>query len=227
MCSGAAAVTYVARAMSHRYPAGAWWTACSDIALDDEAFANAAMVAARGACMRERRDGDAPWRLVFVGSLAQRYKGPDVLIEAVARCRAAGLPLELTIVGDGRHRAALAAESAARGVAHAVRFTGQLAAGGAVRDVVDGADLFVLPSRTEGLPRALLEAMARGVPGLGTRVGGIPELLPMERLVEPGDAAALAAALQRVLADPGALAAAGARDHAIAREYHVTCLRRR
>ena len=227
MCAGAAAVSYVARTLSDRYPAGAWSTTCSDIRLEDDAFASATSVAARMVRLLADRDVATPWHLVFVGSLAQRYKGPDVLIEAVARCRAAGLPLTLTIVGDGRHRAALAAEAAASGVGDVVRFTGHLAAGRAVRDVVDTADLFVLPSRTEGLPRALLEAMARGVSGLGTRVGGIPELLPEGRLVAPGDAAALAAALTRVLADRDALAAAAERDHACAREYDTAHLRPR
>ncbi len=228
MCTAAAAVAYVARErLPRRYPAGAWWTVCSDVDLDDEAFASAAAVAARMAHLRAHDATAAPWRLVFVGSLAQRYKGPDVLIEAVARCRAAGLALTVTIVGDGRQRAALAAAAAARGFGDAIRFTGQLAAGRAVRDVLDGADLFVLPSRTEGLPRALLEAMARGVPCLGSRIGGIPELLPEERLVAPGDAAALAAALTRILADRDALAAAATRDHALAREYDGTHLRPR
>lgn len=228
MCAGATAVAYVSRErLPQRYPAGAWWTVCSSIDLDDDAFASAAELAARVTRLRTRRDADAPWHLVFVGSLAQLYKGPDLLIDAVARCRAAGLALALTIVGDGRHRAALETEAAARGLAGAIHFTGQLGAGPAVRAVVDAADLFVLPSRTEGMPRAVLEAMARGVPCLGSHVGGIPELLPAERLVAPGAAAALAAALTRVLADRDALAAAAVRDHALARTYHAEHLRPR
>ncbi len=228
MCAGAAAVAYVSRErLPERYPAGAWSTVCSDVDLADDAFASAAEMAARAARLRARDEHLAPWHLLFVGSLAQRYKGPDVLIEAVARCRAAGLPVTATIVGDGRHRAALESEAAARGVSGAVHFSGQLPAGRAVRDVVDGADVFVLPSRTEGLPRAILEAMARGVPCVGTRVGGIPELLPEERLAAPNDAAALAAVLTHVLADRDALAAASVRDHALAREYGAARLRPR
>lgn len=228
MCAGAAAVAYVScERLPERYPAGAWSTVCSDVDLTDDAFASAAEMAARAARLRARDEHAAPWHLVFVGSLAQRYKGPDVLIEAVARCRAAGVPVTATIVGDGRHRAALESEAAARGVSGAIHFSGQLPAGRTLRDVLDGADVFVLPSRTEGLPRAILEAMARGVPCVGTRVGGIPELLPEERLAAPNDADALAAVLTRVLANRDALAAASVRDHALAREYGAARLRPR
>ena len=67
---------------------------------------------------------------------------------------------------------------------------------------IDACDLFVMPSRTEGLPRALVEAMARAAPAIGSRVGGIADLLEdgvNGVLVEPGDTRALADALVRVL----------------------------
>ena len=73
-----------------------------------------------------------------------------------------------------------------------MHFLGRVDDREAIRAHLDQADLFCMPSHTEGLPRALVEAMARGVPAIGTRVGGIPELLPDEQMVEPGSPAALA-----------------------------------
>src|SRR5262249_7245467 len=210
MCPGAVAASYVtAGVLRRRSPRGGWSTGASDIDLHEDAFA-------RREDIERRPLRSGPLHLVFVGSLAQLYKGQDSLINAVARCRAHACDVRLTIVGDGRCRARLEALAAAEGGQAFVRFTGHLDGRG-VRDTLDTADLFVLPSRAEGLPRAMLEAMARGVPCLGSRVGGVPELLPADRLVPPGDAAALAAAVgRRAPRDPLPPALpdlAGARPH--------------
>ncbi len=213
-----------AATLPERYPTGGWSTAYSSIDLGAEAFASEAELARRAAEATARISGSSRRRsrLVFVGSLAQLYKGPHLLIDAVARCRARGLDVELTLVGDGAHGASLIARAAAHGLADHVRFVGQVPAGAAVRTHLDRADLFVLPSLSEGLPRALIEAMARGVPGLGTRVGGIPELLPPERLVPRGDVAALADAIARLCSPATDLAALGRQDRDVARRYRAS-----
>src|ERR1043166_5635017 len=106
------------------------------------------------------------------------YKAPDVLIRAVAQCVAAGFDLTLHVVGDGKHRPELEQLASALGVSDRVIFLGLLPAGAAVRERLDRSDLFVLASRCEGLPRAMVEAMARSLPCIGSTIGGIPELLP-------------------------------------------------
>jgi glycosyltransferase involved in cell wall biosynthesis len=166
-------------------------------------------------------------KLVMVGSLARLYKAPDVLIDAVARCVGEGMDLQLVLVGDGQHRGELQARAAAAGLGHRVRFTGQLYTTEAVRQELDQADLFLLPSRTEGLPRALVEAMARALPCIGSTVGGIPELLPPEDLVPPGDTETLAARIRAVVTDPARMARLSARNLAKAREYHKDLLHAR
>ena len=226
MCREAVAVAYVTRrALQRRYPTTAWTTSYSSIDLQEEAFATDTELAARSARVARPGKGTPadPWRLVTVGTLAQLYKGQDVLIDALALARARGLAAELTIVGDGACRPAL--EARARG--GAVRFAGHLAPGPAVRAALDTADVFVLASRGEGLPRALIEAMARGCPGLATRVGGIPELLPDDRLVAPGNARALAHALIRLCARATEMPALARRDHTVARGYHAWVLSER
>jgi len=79
--------------------------------------------------------------------------------------------------------------------------------------------LFVLPSRTEGLPRAMIEAMARGLPCVGSAVNGIPELLPVEDMVPPNDVPALAEKIREVLTNPERMAQMSARNLDKAREY--------
>ena len=93
--------------------------------------------------------------------------------------------------------------------------------------MLDEADLFVLPSRSEGLPRAMIEAMARGLPCIGTRVGGVPELLLAEDLVAAGDAEALASKIIEVFHEPQRLAEMSARNLSQAQAYRDEVLRER
>jgi len=220
-CATACAAAYVTeRALQQRYPpaAGAYVTHYSSIELGDEAFVSEPRTAfaPRG-----------PYHLVFVGTLEQLYKAPDVLIHAVARLRRDGTDAHLTIIGDGQYRPALEQQAAQLGLAECIRFAGLLPPGEAVRAVLDQADLFVLPSHQEGLPRAMIEAMARGLPCVGSTAGGIPELLPPFDLVPPGDAVQLARKLDELLRDPDRRAAAAARNLATARQYHDRVLQER
>lgn len=158
-------------------------------------------------------------RLVMVGTLSQRYKGTDVAIKALAKCIRNGLNASLTIVGDGTYRRELERQAAGLGLAQRVVFRGQLPPGEAVCSELDGSDLFIMPSRTEGLPRALIEAMARGLPCIGSRVGGIPELLDSADLVPPGNAPALAAKIGEVVIDPQRMARMSARNLARSKDF--------
>ncbi len=220
-CAGAAAAAYVTEhALQRRYPAGpaAYVVGCSDLDLADEAFVSQP---------HPPPPVHRPVRLVHVGALAHLYKAPDVLIAAVAAASRAGLNLELTMVGDGQQRPALEQLAQQLGIREHIRFAGHLPGGLAVRAVLDEADLFLLPSRQEGLPRALVEAMARGLPCIASTVGGIPELLPPEDLVPPGDVAALAAKMCEVFAGRERLAQMAERNLKRARDYHANILRAR
>lgn len=127
--------------------------------------------------------------LLFVGSLSY-YKGVDVLLAAL---RLADHPHRLTIVGDGALRGQL--ELAAGPLGDRVRFLGALPTGDPVRAAMQAADLLVLPSRGEGLPRVVIEAMAVGIPCVATDVGGTAELLAPDQVVPAESAEALARAI--------------------------------
>ncbi|WGD30032.1 glycosyltransferase family 4 protein [Ancylobacter sp. WKF20] len=139
-------------------------------------------------------------RLVIVGRLVHQ-KGIDSLLTAMAR---AGVPLTLEIVGDGEARAELEAQPAALGIAGRVTFTGWLDRAH-LPAVYAGADLFVFPSRDEGMPNVVLEAMAAGLPVIGSDIAGNRDLIVPEEtglLVPVDDPDALARALARLQGDP-------------------------
>ena len=140
---------------------------------------------------------DAP-HIGWVGRLSPE-KGPDLFLEAVARCRTPGL--RASIIGDGRMRAELESQAQALGVADRVRFCGQVEDAGRY---FASFDVFVMSSHTEGAPIVLFEAMAGEIPVVATAVGGIPEIAGAGEalLVPAGDPGALAEAIDALLADP-------------------------
>lgn len=148
-----------------------------------------------------RRRPGGRWRLLFVGNLSER-KGVTELLEAMAAPWLASLDLELTLAGGGdleRWRAL----AHRLGLGSRVRFEGW-ADQHRVALLLSQADALVLPSHDEGLPLAILEALAHGVAVVCTPVGEIPQVLTDGReacFVAPGDALGLARCLARVLTD--------------------------
>jgi len=223
-CRTADAVAYVTETYLQRmYPPGprAFSTAYSDVALSPEDFASPEEIEDREARLRRGSPEDVPTtenRIVFVGSLATRYKGLEVLLRALDTCRDHGLRFVLEVLGDGRARPAMERLTARLRLSSMVRFHGAVPQA-AVQTMLLTADLMVLPSLTEGLPRALLEAMAAYCPVIGTRVGGIPELLHPDDMVSPGDPEALSAKITQILADPAAMLESARRNYQRARFF--------
>jgi glycosyltransferase involved in cell wall biosynthesis len=138
-----------------------------------------------------------------VGRLAEQ-KGHLILVEAAARLRAVCHDFEIVLVGDGPLRGAIEALIDRHGLGATVRLAGWLSNNG-VRDAVIDARAMVLPSFAEGLPVALIEAMALGRPVISTYVAAIPELVrPGESgwLVPPGSVESLARAMGEALDAP-------------------------
>ncbi len=141
-------------------------------------------------------------RLVLFAGNLEPVKGLDALLDASEHVIATGGADRLVIVGDGPLRGRLEERVAASSVlADRVRFAGQLQQPELARWMA-AANVFVLPSRSEGLGLVLLEAMACGTPCVATHVGGVPEILDPScgALVEPGDPVALAVGIERVVA---------------------------
>lgn len=153
---------------------------------------------------------DRPLAL-FLGRLSP-VKGPDVLIDAVRLLRDRQPEACFVLAGDGQLRAPLEEAVQAQGLQGQVMFAGFVAREN-VADYLAASDLLVLPSRSEGLPHAVLEAMAFSLPVVASAVGGVPEAVSdgvTGALVPPEDPRALADALESLLADAERRAAMGA-----------------
>lgn len=215
-CRGAAAAAYVTRsALQARYPPGprAFATWYSSVNLPTDSFASGPRFSFQDA------EG---FTLITVASMERNHKGIDVLIRAAQAARSTGLRIRLVLVGGGLNMSYLKATAARLGVP--AEFTGELPGSQAVRARLRDAHVFVLPSYSEGLSRALLEAMAQALPCIATSVGGTSEVLPSEVLVPPGDVGQLARRISELCRDPARLREMSRANLETARAYRNDAL---
>ncbi len=144
-----------------------------------------------------------PVQLLFVGRLVP-VKGLSYLLDAVALLKARRVDVRLNIVGDGYHRPVL--ENAVRelGIECFVNFLGRIPFGPDLFKIYRMSDIFVLPSLSEGLPKALLEAMASGLPIIATSVGSVPDAVKDGQtgfLIKARSPDAIVSAVCRLLSD--------------------------
>ncbi len=219
-CREAAAAGYVTdRSLQRRYPGGdeTVMAGFSDLELSDDLFLTVPRIV---------QTAPRPCNIIMVGGLNQLYKAPHILVSALAEV-CGSIDAHLTFVGGGQYEASLQRQAEEAGIGERVSFMGEISSRRGVIDALDRADIFVLPSFQEGLPRAMVEAMARGLPCIGSSVGGIPELLTSEDLVPPGDSTALAHLIIEVASDPERLSTMSRRNVARAQDFREEPLRRR
>jgi glycosyltransferase involved in cell wall biosynthesis len=174
------------------------------ITLDAEMFSSIVDAADVSATRTARAAPDGPpWTLVWAGRMAAE-KGLPELMDALGQLLETGRDVKLVLVGDGPERATV--EAAARRLpADRVHFSGLVADRHAYLELLRSGHVLVHPSRAEGVPKVLVEAMAAGVPIVAAEVGGVGRVLDggrRGRLVPAGDAAALADAIGALLDDP-------------------------
>lgn len=166
------------------------------------------------------------YNLLSVGSLEQMYKAPDVVLQALALLKTRGVNCKLTWLGEGKHKEAMRKLASTLHISNDVIFKGNVS-----RDEVDetlrNTDLFLLVSRTEGLPRALIEAMAMGLPCIGTQVGGIPELLDEQVLIPVDDSQALTDKIEFLLNHIEAIDKQASRNYEFAKNIMILFFNKR
>jgi glycosyltransferase involved in cell wall biosynthesis len=212
VCRNAKACLYVTRGVLQKvYPCKGVSVSASDVNIGLESVVSMGR--------RHRNVVGSKRRLVTVAWLDQPYKGIGVLINALKELTVSGCDAELSIIGEGRLKQKYMEEAARLGLRDRVKFYGALAPGEEVISVLRECEVFVLASLSEGLPRALIEAMAQGLPCIGSRVGGVIELLHPEDLVEAGNVSMLAASISAVLQSPDRMDRMSERNMEKAREY--------
>ncbi|MBT0551311.1 glycosyltransferase family 4 protein [Riemerella anatipestifer] len=172
----ASSVIYVTKeALQKRYPVreSVFTTYASDVFVSEVSGKERTLISSH------------PIRLISVGSLDQMYKSPEIALQVVHKLVNKGINVHLTWLGKGVFMEDMLKLSQELNIQDKVYFLGAVSAM-EVKRQLDQSDIFILLSKTEGLPRAMVEAMSKGLPCIGTKVGGIPELISTECLVEVG-----------------------------------------
>ncbi len=162
-----------------------------------------------------------PRVVLFLGRLSEE-KGPDILLDALTALAPAQRPF-VVFAGEGELRARLEQQAAVKGLTDRTRFAG-FVPHGEIGWWLRAADVIALPSRSEGLPHALLEAMAAGLPAIASAVGSVPDVLRHGEngwLVPPADVPAWSAALAAVCRDEPLRRRLGETARADAHRDHV------
>ena len=136
------------------------------------------------------------YKLGLIGSLNVKYKGHKTAIKAISKLKNKNIELHFLGTGNKSKWVKLAQKY---NVEKQVFFDGALPSGQPVYDWMDELDLFLIPSFTEGMPRALIEVFSRACPALGTKVGGIVELLPDEFTIKKNDYNQLVSLINKVI----------------------------
>lgn len=216
---GAVAGIYVTRnALQKRYPTSekAFVSYASDVFLDD---ANPILEPKKLKVFKEIN-------LISIGSLDQMYKSPDILIKAIKILVSKGINVKLTWLGKGKYQKDMEDLTRNLEIEDRVKFAGSVSSS-EVTKYLDDADVFLLVSRTEGLPRAMVEAMSRGLPCIGTNVGGIPELLDKEVLVNKEDAIEIANKVELLINDLEFAKSQAFRNLTVSKEYNFDVLNKK
>jgi glycosyltransferase involved in cell wall biosynthesis len=154
-----------------RYPTIGTATGCSDVVIND---LDESIIEKR---LKKISNTEKKIVLGSIGAVSSKYKGFDTVIKALPILRSKvgpNIEYRLLGIGDNQYLRELAIK---HGVEDLVKFEGTLPNGGPVFNWLDDIDIYIQPSRAEGLPRSVIEAMSRGCPVIGSDVGGIPELI--------------------------------------------------
>lgn len=221
--SQASSALYVTeRALQKRYQPqlGAFTTCASNVVLKEEYIKEIA----------RKFDSDKKiFQIISIGSLEQMYKAPDIVLKSIKIVNETQSEYQVffTWVGAGKHLEEMKNLAKKLNVESYVGFMGYISDKKQIISLLDTADLFVLASRTEGLPRAVIEAMARSLPVIGTRVGGIPELISDNLLIEKNNPEALALKIKFLIENSEIATGEGQRNLERSRDFSEKILKTR
>jgi glycosyltransferase involved in cell wall biosynthesis len=159
-------------------------------------------------------------KIIMVASMYS-YKRHQDLLYACRKLLDQGIKTELHFAGDGPCRPSIEALCYKLGIRENTHFHGHVAKREALQKLLEQSDLFVLTSQTEGMPRAMIEGMSRGLPALGSNVGGIKELLDEDCLFPVGNVVYLTNLLSNLVNNPSRLSSMSKRSIEVAKQYTI------
>jgi len=183
--------------LQERYPTRGYSINCSDVNIPE----NTEDILQRRINKIKELNDKSSIKIGMIGALGSKYKGFDLAIDAISYLTRTFEKIELHVVGPG-DGSLWKKYVQKKGVQSKVFFDGVLKNGDEVFKWLDQIDIYIQPSKTEGLPRALIEAMSRGCPAVGARTGGIPELLDSKFLHRKDDSKDLSEKIIQLLNDP-------------------------
>ena len=154
-------------------------------------------------------------------------KGEKTVIKAVKIARDRGYDVTAVVIGDGSKRKEFESYAEKLHIKEHIKFTGLLPRPQDVRKILIESDVYILPTKAEGLPRGILEAMAAGMPVLSSPVGGIPEIIDAEFLFRPLEAEAYADKICELLERPEKLSMMSRDNYEKSKEYESAILQKR
>ena len=166
------------------------------------------------------------FNIISVGRV-EPEKGHHVLVDALIRLLNDGLNITTNIIGPGREIDNLRNLVLEHNYQDEILLLGSVPWGEELFKYLDEADLFILPSLTEGMPRALLEAMARGLPAIGSDTGGIKELLDEHFRTRPGNSIELANKIRQIIDNTKLLDEMSKKNYDKALEYRKEIMQER
>lgn len=164
-------------------------TACSNVMIDNDIYH-----------LENKASFNKHFTIGLIGSYKARYKGIEDALKAIGLLKEKGIVCEFKILGNGE-KEDLQLLAKELNILEQITFDGTVPAGLPVWNWLKSLDLYIQPSHTEGLPRALIEAMACGLPCIASNVGGIPELLVEEDMHSPKDYKRLAELIEEFVLD--------------------------
>jgi glycosyltransferase involved in cell wall biosynthesis len=219
--NSSAAIYVTEKKLQNNYPVkkGVFSTNASNVLLPKEAFIKKPRVFI----------SKDIYKILSIGTLDTMYKAPDILLQVVKTLNDRNLKfkVELYWVGDGKHRGDVINLAKDLNITEMVHFYGTVREVEKLRSIIDASDIFVLASKTEGLPRAMIEAMARAIPCIGTNIGGIPELLPDDHLVEINEVELLVEKIITVLSNESIYEKASSENLKKSKSYRIEELNKR
>ena len=168
-------------------------------------------------------------RIINLGSIGALYsiKSPLLVVKAIKKCLKAGLNIKFTFVGEGPLFDDILNLANYYGISNNIVCKGRINAGKQILNFIDSLDLYIQFSKSEGLPRAIVEAMSRGCPVIASRVGGIPELVPDDLLVDPEDVNQLAKKIISLINNPDRMKKSAKENIETAQDYAASILEKR